>query len=255
MVPRLSSIGRQAAEQAAPAAVSAASSSLLPFSAFAAASTSSTVGATAPSPTRAAVHTPFLSVRLTPQPTTAMSISVRGIMRKYASLDPGGRGGSGKLTRISPGLRWVRPGSAGICSTGISRRPLGPCTVTMAPAAIMAGTLSPAGGAVQRMPPAAARPRPREKRAGRDRGGHTVAGGGAIAEIAARRGAPLDLGGTDQIDGLQHTGPDFSEARMFGEYRSGDGGADAKASVAGFLDRGHFGDFLDVDDQARPHRA
>src|SRR5436309_178483 len=96
MVPRLSSIGRQAAEQALAAALSAASSSLLPTSAFAAASTGSTVGATAPSPTRAAVHTPALSVRLTPQPTTAMSISVRGIMRKYASPEPGGSGADAK---------------------------------------------------------------------------------------------------------------------------------------------------------------
>src|SRR5277367_960408 len=113
MVPRLSSIGRQAAEQALAAALSAASSSLLPINALAAASTKSTVGATAPSPTRAAVQTPPFNVRLTPTPTTAMSISVRGIIRKYASLEPGGRGGNVKPTRISPGLRLVRPGPAG----------------------------------------------------------------------------------------------------------------------------------------------
>ena len=63
-----------------------------------------------------------------------------------------------KLTRISPGLKLVRPGPAGTCSTGISRRPFGPCTVTMAPAAIIAGTLSPAGEPLQRLPPAEARP-------------------------------------------------------------------------------------------------
>src|SRR5438094_6330671 len=113
MVPRLSSIGRQAAEQADAAALSAASSSLLLIRAFAAGSTSSTVGATAPRPTRAAVQTPPFSVRLTPRPTTAISISVRGIMRKYASLEPGGRGGKVKLTRISPGKKLVRPGPAG----------------------------------------------------------------------------------------------------------------------------------------------
>src|SRR5882724_12834388 len=117
MVPRLSSIGRQAAEHAAAATLSAASSSLLPISAFAAGSTSSTVGATAPRPTRAAVQTPSFKVKLTPQPTTAMSISVRGIMRKYASLDPGGRGGKVKLTRISPGNKLVQPGPAGTFST------------------------------------------------------------------------------------------------------------------------------------------
>ena len=87
-----------------------------------------------------------------------MSISVRGIIRKYASPEPGGRGGSVKLTRISPGVRWVRPGPAGTASTGISRRPFGPATVTMAPAAIMAGTLSAAGELLQRLPPADARP-------------------------------------------------------------------------------------------------
>jgi len=147
-----------AALNAAAAALSAASSSWLPISAFAAASTRSTVGATAPSPTRAAVQTPSFRVRLTPRPTTAMSISVRGIMRKYASLEPGGRGGKVKLTRISPALMLVRPGPAGTCSTGISRRPFGPCTVTMAPAATIAGTLSPAGEPLQRLPPAEARP-------------------------------------------------------------------------------------------------
>src|ERR1700732_4075441 len=41
------------------------------------------VGATAPSTTRASVHTPFASsVTLTPTPTTAMSISVRGMKRR-----------------------------------------------------------------------------------------------------------------------------------------------------------------------------
>ena len=49
---------------------------------FAAGSTRSAVGATAPSPTRAAVQMPSSTVRLTPMPTTAMSISVRGIMRR-----------------------------------------------------------------------------------------------------------------------------------------------------------------------------
>ncbi len=42
---------------------------------------------------------------------------------------------------------------------------------------------------------------------------------------------------------------------MFGQHRTGDGGADAKTAIGGFLDRGHFRYFLDVDDQARPHAA
>src|SRR6516225_5273309 len=158
MVPRLSSIGRQAARQAAAAASSAASSRREPTSAFAAGSIRSAVGATAPSPTRAAAQTPSFNVRLTPRPTTAISISVRGIMRRYASPDPFGRDGKVKLTRISPGFRLVRPGPTGTSSTFIWRRPFGPCTVTTAPAAIIAGTLSPAGEPLQRLPPADARP-------------------------------------------------------------------------------------------------
>ena len=82
MVPRLSSIGLQAAEQAAAAASSAASSSLEPISALAALSTSSTVGATAPRPTRASVTVSPFMVSEMPTPTTAMSISVRGIRRR-----------------------------------------------------------------------------------------------------------------------------------------------------------------------------
>jgi hypothetical protein len=71
--------------------------------AAAASGTSSTRGATAPSDTRAAVIVPAASsVRLTPAPTTAISISVRGMKRRYASLDRGGRGGSRKETRNSP---------------------------------------------------------------------------------------------------------------------------------------------------------
>ena len=63
-----------------------------------------------------------------------------------------------KLTRISPGKRLVRPGPAGTFSTGISRRPFGPCSVTVALAANMAGTLSAAGEALHRLPPGEARP-------------------------------------------------------------------------------------------------
>src|SRR5262245_52935957 len=82
LVPRLSSIGRHAALAACASLSSAASSSRVPTSASAASLTSSTVGATAPSANRAAVQVPpASSVRLTPTPTTAMSISVRGVKR------------------------------------------------------------------------------------------------------------------------------------------------------------------------------
>jgi len=82
-VPRLSSIGWQAAAAAAARRPSAASSSGVPISASAASGTSSGRAATAPSATRAAVQVPpSSSVRHTPAPTTAMSISVRGMKRR-----------------------------------------------------------------------------------------------------------------------------------------------------------------------------
>src|SRR5204863_7833463 len=69
LVPRLSSIGRQAALAAAASLSSAASSSLLPMRASAHSFTRKTVGATAPSATRADVQVPPpSSTRLTPTP-------------------------------------------------------------------------------------------------------------------------------------------------------------------------------------------
>ena len=59
------------------------SSSLRPTNAAEASGTRIAVGATAPSTTRASVQTPAgSSVTLTPAPTTAMSISVRGMKRR-----------------------------------------------------------------------------------------------------------------------------------------------------------------------------
>src|SRR5260370_30435149 len=101
---------------------------------------------------------------------------------------------------------------------------------------------------------APARPLPREDSASGDHGGHAVAGRRAIAEIAARRSAALDLGGTDQVDRLQHPGPDLTEARMFGQDRTGDGGADAKTAIGGFLNGRYLGHFLYFDDHAPPPR-
>src|SRR6185436_6250928 len=95
IVPRLSSIGAQAARAAASSRSCAGRSRRLPTMACAAAGTSNTRAATAPRDTRAAVIVPAASaVRLTPAPTTAMSISVRGMKRRYASADRAGRGGS-----------------------------------------------------------------------------------------------------------------------------------------------------------------
>src|SRR5690606_30637496 len=61
MVPRLSSIGLQAALVALPSASSAAASTRVPIRAAPAASTRNGVGATAPSPTRACVQVPASS--------------------------------------------------------------------------------------------------------------------------------------------------------------------------------------------------
>src|SRR5882724_8775276 len=81
---------------------------------------------------------------------------------------------------------------------------------------------------------AAVRPLQRDDGTGCYHGGHTVAGRRAIAQIAARRGPPLDLGGTDQVDGFKHAGPDLAEARVFGKHRTRDGGADAETALGGF---------------------
>ena len=79
----MSSMGRAAAEAASPARATASESIEVPTSASAASGTRMGVGATAPSATRALVHVPDASsVTLTPAPTTAMSISARGMKRR-----------------------------------------------------------------------------------------------------------------------------------------------------------------------------
>src|SRR5450759_4403146 len=83
IVPRLSSIGLQARRAAWSSAASTVSSSVRPIRAAAASGTRIAVGATAPSTTLASVQTPpGSSVTLTPAPTTAISISVRGMKRR-----------------------------------------------------------------------------------------------------------------------------------------------------------------------------
>src|SRR5262249_37520174 len=158
-VPRLSSIGRHAARAAASSLSCAGRSSRLPMMACAASGTSSTRAATAPRDTRAAVTVPAPStVKLTPAPTTAMSISVRGMKRRYASLERAERGGSKKDTTISPFRRASLRGPSMTSSTGRSRIPCGPASVARAPAAMRAGTLSAAGEPLHRLPPRVARP-------------------------------------------------------------------------------------------------
>ena len=88
----------------------------------------------------------------------------------------------------------------------------------MAPAATIAGTLSPAGEPLQRLPPADARP--------------------CTCLEPIRLTASSTPG---------QTLPKLSCSR---ERHAGDRGADAKAAIGGLLDCHHLGDFLDVDDHA-----
>ena len=58
----------------------------------------------------------------------------------------------------SPLSRQVCPGPVGTFSTATERRPLGPTMTALAPAAIIAGTLSAAGEALHRLPASVQRP-------------------------------------------------------------------------------------------------
>src|SRR5439155_7709495 len=118
------------------------------------------VGATAARATRAAVQREPAesSTTLTPAPTTAMSISLRGMNRRYAAPECGFGGGKRRLTRNSPGPKAVRPGATQKFSTGISRWPFGPATEQTVSRAISAGMVSAAGEALHRLPPTLARP-------------------------------------------------------------------------------------------------
>src|SRR5437867_1997768 len=162
-VPRLSSMGRHAARAAASSRPWAARSSLEPTMAWAAPGTSSTFSATAPSDTRARVIVPAPSaVRLTPAPTTAMSISVRGMKRRYASPEPFARGGKRKETTSSPLSRESFRGPIITSSTGTSRRPRSPATEATAPAAISSGSRTSKRIWTRRsVPPASTRASPR----------------------------------------------------------------------------------------------
>ncbi len=90
----------------------------------------------------------------------------------------------------------------------------------------------------------------RDDGAGGDHRGYAVTGGRAVAEIAAGGCAALHLLGTDQVDGLEHAGPDLAERLVVVQRHAGDRGADAEAAIGRLLDSRHLGDFLDVDDHA-----
>ena len=122
-------------------------------------STRSGLGATAASATRAETHFFFAasSSTDTPAPTTAMSISLRGIKRKYAAPEFGFGGGILRVTSISPRCRQFFPGATQNCSTGTLRVPCGPAMTQIVRKAIRAGIESPAGEALHKLPPKLAR--------------------------------------------------------------------------------------------------
>src|ERR1035437_7118791 len=153
-VPRMSSIGELAAR---PAAARAASSSFIPMIASAALLARIGVGPTAASAIRAAFTLSPSSVTAAPTPTTAISISLRGMKRRYASLECGAGAGTSSSTSNSPGLSTVRPGDTTKASTGTSRSPLGPTIRARAPSTIRAGVVSAAGDPLHRLPPTDAR--------------------------------------------------------------------------------------------------
>ena len=91
-------------------------------------------------------------------PTTAMSISLRGMNRSYAEpLVLGRRREARASTSNSPRLSTFLPGAVQNSSTGTSRVPSGPAMTQTAFRAISGGIVSPAGDELQRFPPTLAR--------------------------------------------------------------------------------------------------
>ncbi len=90
-------------------------------------------------------------------PAMAMSISRRGVKRRYVPADLGVIGGKTIESRSSPGARLVLPGLRMKVSSNSSRDPLGPATRTLARWQINAGTASADGAALQMLPPRLAR--------------------------------------------------------------------------------------------------
>ena len=96
----------------------------------------------------------------------------------------------------------------------------------------------------------AVRPRDPGDRAGRHQGRHAVGGRRGIAQVAAHGGAALDLDRADQLDPVDHARPGLGECRMPDELHAGHRGADAETAAFGD-DLTHLGDLLDVDQKLR----
>ncbi len=88
----------------------------------------------------------------------------------------------------------------------------------------------------------------------RDEAGHGVSGGRAVAEVSGHGRAALDLRGADQLEALDHAGPERDHSGVLAEGRPGHRRADAEAAVLG-RDVAHPRDPLDVDDEIRLDNA
>src|SRR5439155_21622134 len=124
-----------------------------------ASATNSGVGATAASAIRAAVHFVFVASKTTdtPAPATAISISFRGMKRRYAAPELALGGGNLRLTKNSPLLSAFLPGPVQNFSTGSSRVPDGPAMTHTHSSTIIGGIESAAGDELHRLPPSVAR--------------------------------------------------------------------------------------------------
>jgi hypothetical protein len=71
-----------------------------------------------------------------------------------------------------------------------------------------------------------------------------------LGPTIAHGGAALDLGGADQVGGLDDAGPHRLELGVLLELGARNGGANAKAAPL-LLDLAQLGDALDVDHQDR----
>src|SRR5262245_22908085 len=154
----MSVIGFAAAWAALAALAISASFSAPSTNAAPASGTKSGVGATAASTIRAAVHFVFAASRTTdtPAPATAMSISLRGMKRRYAAPELAFGGGNLRLTKNSPLPSAFLPGPVQNFSTGNSRVPPDPAITHTPSSAIIGGMESAAGEELHRLPPSVA---------------------------------------------------------------------------------------------------
>ena len=83
---------------------------------------------------------------------------------------------------------------------------------------------------------------------------HAVGAGGCVAQVAADRGAALDLDRADQLDAVDDAWPRLGERLVVADRHAGSRRADTKAAVLG-RDADQLGDLLEVDDQLRLDRV